>query len=39
VPEVLSNVVFGGLRRNRLFITAISSLYAVLLAVNGARTF
>jgi gluconolactonase len=37
VPEILSNVVFGGARRNRLFITATTSLYAVLLPVNGAR--
>jgi len=37
VPEVASNVVFGGARGNRLFITATTSLYAVYLAVNGAR--
>ena len=37
VPEVVSNVVFGGLRGNRLFITATTSVYAVYLAVNGAR--
>lgn len=36
VPEVVSNVAFGGPRRNRLFITATTSLYAVYLAVNGA---
>ena len=29
VPEVVSNVCFGGPKRNRLFITATSSLYAV----------
>jgi gluconolactonase len=39
VPEILSNVVFGGPRRNRLYITATASLYAILLPVNGARTF
>jgi gluconolactonase len=39
VPEIVSNVVFGGPRRNRLFITATTSLYAVLLPVNGAPTF
>ena len=39
IPEILSNVVFGGPRRNRLFITATTSLYAILLPVNGARTF
>ncbi|NUU03665.1 SMP-30/gluconolactonase/LRE family protein [Herbaspirillum robiniae] len=37
VPEVVSNVVFGGPRGNRLFITATTSLYAVYVAVNGAR--
>ena len=39
VPEPVANVVFGGARRNRLFITATTSLYAVLLPVNGAKTF
>jgi gluconolactonase len=39
VPESVSNVVFGGPRRNRLFITATASLYAILLPVNGVRTF
>ena len=39
MPEVLSNVVFGGPRRNRLFITGATSLYAILLPVNGAKTF
>jgi gluconolactonase len=29
VPEAVANVCFGGPRRNRLFITATSSLYAV----------
>lgn len=37
VPEVVSNVCFGGPRHNRLFITATTSLYAIYLAVNGAR--
>jgi gluconolactonase len=36
IPEVVSNVVFGGLKRNRLFITATTSLYTVLLPVLGA---
>jgi gluconolactonase len=35
IPEVVSNVCFGGQRRNRLFITATSSLYAIHLKVNG----
>jgi gluconolactonase len=38
-PEVLSNVVFGGARRNRLFITGATSLYAILLPVNGTPAF
>ena len=36
VPERVANVCFGGARLNRLFITATTSLYAVLLPVNGA---
>ena len=36
VPEVVSNVAFGGARRNRLFMTATTSLYAVYVSVNGA---
>ncbi|HEX8165330.1 MAG TPA: SMP-30/gluconolactonase/LRE family protein [Beijerinckiaceae bacterium] len=39
VPERVANVVFGGAKRNRLFICATTSLYAVLLPVNGAKTF
>lgn len=39
VPEEVSNLVFGGPRRNRLYITATSSLYTVLLPVKGAATF
>jgi gluconolactonase len=39
VPEVVANVCFGGPKRNRLYICATTSLYAVLLPVNGAKTF
>jgi gluconolactonase len=39
VPEIVANVVFGGPKRNRLYMCATNSLYAVLLAVNGAKTF
>jgi gluconolactonase len=39
VPEAVANVVFGGPKRNRLYICATSSLYAVMLPVNGAKTF
>ena len=39
VPEKVANVVFGGPKRNRLFICATTSIYSVMLAVNGAKTF
>ncbi|MCL1635678.1 SMP-30/gluconolactonase/LRE family protein [Luteimonas sp. SX5] len=39
VPERVSNLVFGGYKRNRLYITATSSLYSLLVAANGAKTF
>jgi len=39
VPEVVANVVFGGPKRNRLFICGTTSLYSVYLLVNGAKTF
>ena len=35
VPELVANVVFGGPKRNRLFICATTSVYSVLLPVNG----
>ncbi len=37
VPERVSNLCFGGLKRNRLFITASASLYSVLLPTSGAK--
>ncbi len=37
VPEQVANLTFGGPRRNRLFITATSSLYAVYLTTTGAQ--
>lgn len=39
LPEVVANVVFGGPKRNRLYICATTSLYAIMLRVNGAKTF
>jgi gluconolactonase len=39
VPEGVANVVFGGVKRNRLYICATTSLYAIMLPVNGAKTF
>jgi gluconolactonase len=37
VPEVVANLTFGGPRRNRLFITATTSLYAVYVTTTGAQ--
>jgi gluconolactonase len=38
VPQMVSNLTFGGPRRNRLFITATKSLYAVFVATTGAQS-
>ena len=38
VPEGVANVAWGGYKRNRLYICATTSLYAILLAVRGAKT-
>jgi gluconolactonase len=37
LPETCANVCFGGLRRNRLFMTASQSLYAVYVETTGAH--
>lgn len=37
LPEICSNVCFGGTRRNRLFMTASQSLYSVYVEANGAH--
>jgi gluconolactonase len=37
LPEPVSNLTFGGIKRNHLSITASTSVYAVRLKVNGAR--
>jgi gluconolactonase len=37
LPEVCANVCFGGLRRNRLFMTASQSLYSVYVGTAGAH--
>jgi gluconolactonase len=39
VPEVVANVVFGGPKRNRLYICGTTSLYAIMVQTNGAKTF
>ncbi|MDR5761419.1 SMP-30/gluconolactonase/LRE family protein [Caballeronia sp. LZ035] len=36
-PETVANVTFGGARRNRLFIAATSTLYAVYLNTRGVQ--
>jgi gluconolactonase len=36
LPEICSNVCFGGAKRNRLFMTASQSLYAVYTGARGA---
>ena len=38
VPEGVANVVFGGTKRNRLYICGTTSLYAMMLHVNGVKT-
>ena len=35
VPEMVANLTFGGLARNRLFICGTTSLYAIYLKING----
>lgn len=37
LPEICSNVCFGGRKRNRLFMTASQSLYAVYVETQGAH--
>ena len=39
IPEICSNVCFGGSKRNYLYITATNSLYGVMLHVNGLKPF
>ncbi len=38
LPEAVSNLVFGGPNRNRLFITATSSVYTLYVGVRGCKT-
>ena len=37
VPEAVSNISWGGAKRNRLFITAETSLYSVVMGVTGTH--
>ncbi|MFD0231798.1 SMP-30/gluconolactonase/LRE family protein [Streptomyces decoyicus] len=36
VPEAVSNITFGGPKNNRLFITATTTLYSLVMSVTGA---
>jgi len=37
VPQTVSNIAFGGVKKNRLFITATLSLYSIYTTTNGAQ--
>jgi gluconolactonase len=37
MPEIISNIAFGGSKRNRLFMTGSTSLYAVYVETRGAN--
>jgi len=37
VPELVSNICFGGRAKNRLFITASTSIYSVILNRRGVQ--
>jgi len=37
LPEVAANLCFGGRKRNRLFICASTSIYALYVDVQGAQ--
>ncbi|OAP36918.1 gluconolactonase [Sinorhizobium glycinis] len=37
VPQTVANLTFGGLRRNRLFITATTSVYSIYVTATGAQ--
>jgi gluconolactonase len=39
VPEGVANVCFGGIKRNRLYICATTSLYAIYVITNGIKTY
>lgn len=37
IPELVANLTFGGVKRNRLFICGTTSLYSVYLTTNGVK--
>jgi gluconolactonase len=39
IPELVSNICFGGAKLNRLFICGTTSLYSIYLGVNGVKSY
>jgi len=39
LPEACANLCFGGTKKNRLFMTASQSLYAVYVEAQGAQVW
>ena len=39
MPEIVANVCFGGVKRNRLFICGQTSLYSVFVNAHGVRQY
>ena len=37
IPEIVGNVTFGGIKRNRLFICGTTSLYSIYTTVTGCK--
>ena len=37
MPEIVSNIAFGGSKRNRLFMTGSTSLYSIFVETRGAN--
>jgi gluconolactonase len=37
IPEMVANVTFGGIKRNRLFICGTTSLYSIFLTTAGVK--
>jgi gluconolactonase len=37
IPEMVANVTFGGVKRNRMFICGTTSIYSIYLTTNGSK--
>ena len=37
VPEIVTNLTFGGQKKNRLFLTATTSIYSIFTTTKGAQ--